>query len=273
MKGYRFLYVLVAIPLPSCLIYDESMFGDEDANAGVGGTAQGDGAGTGGDGLGSGGVGGTLPTTGGSGPSTGGETSAGGTPSTGGGAGVCDPEAGDMSMPITPLPTTTKVIEDFNLSGSAVLAGGNSAGITGSWYQPATTTTPNNVSWLYERDPCLAAPNKQMRVQGTPEETYGVSFDATLDLNALTIDASAFDGVMYWARTNTAMPQTLRIAFRDDDASSVETSQVVVGQAWTQRKVSWPGGIDPSKLKLVQIVAYGSGPYDLWVDDLVFYED
>ncbi|HSC86348.1 MAG TPA: hypothetical protein VLC09_03725 [Polyangiaceae bacterium] len=282
MKFPRFVLVVPALFLPSCLIYDDSLLGVGDDNPSSGGDA-----GTGGDGAG---TGGTPGGTGGDIIGSGGGSPSGGTGGSGtGGEGPTECEARGTTADFTTLPTSTtfpdavaSVASIDNFDGLTANFTGNTGTFNGHWQTAVsnganTSLTPTTAAWANSQDSCLAADNTSLHATGVGYMGWGASFNGELKSPIAFVDATGYDGIVFWARSGNAMQQSVRIDFADDVAS-VQTQAVAVknDDKWRAYQVKFPAsGVDLTKLRIVYIsmppVASATDGFDFWIDDISFY--
>ncbi len=289
VKFARFVIVVSALWLPSCLIYDESLLGsDSDSNPSTGG----DGSASGGATPGSGGAGtGSMPATGGdlgtggAAPSGGG-TATGGNVGTGGSTSDCSGVGTTMAYTDVTAWTyfpdavaSTALID--NLNGFDHNFVGNTGTFNGNWQtgvdDPTNTSlNPTGASWTNYQDPCLPADNLSLHATGTGYKNWGASFNAELKSPIANVDVTAYDGVVFWARSAAATNQKIRIDFADD-THSVTTTELTIqaNSKWKAYQVKFPVGLTLTKVRIVYIsampVADDTSSFDFWIDDPSFY--
>jgi hypothetical protein len=268
VNASHILCISLAAWLPSCLIYDESLLGDGSSDQGV----DSDSDGADGDISGSGGA---IAGTGGVAPS-GGAPSGGGPGAGGSGSGGSPPDCSQVGVtgPFVDV-GTTRMIDDFNFPTRAIYAT-NDPAFTGQWFAGADTTaggsglSPTTAAWDYTQDPCLAEDNFSLNILGTGYTTWGASFDAQLKVDSVAFDASAYVGVVYWARSANS-GQSIKVSFNDGTLAHDATPRPI-NDEWNQYEALFPGGFDKTKLTMVQFVTVANTAFDIWIDDVAFYE-
>lgn len=258
--------------LSGCIVYDPSIF-DDGPSVGSGGSAGS--GGSGGDAA-SGGLAGS----GGSGSGAGGDAASGGSASggdggpTGGAAsgGSDGGTGGTCSFPAKPAPDASTKLEIDSFT--AAWRKYSNSTFTGEWFSGGDSSgsdlAPNVSDWGYTDIGC-GVEDFALHVTGTGYTSWGVSLDATL-LATGTFDASAQDGVTFLARSDDG--DTIKVSFRDDVlVEAIDVAIPPLGNSWRRVNVSFPGGLDPSKLKTVSIVGINEPVHDFMVDELAFFAE
>lgn len=175
--------------------------------------------------------------------------------------------------------------------GTGRICTGN--GRLGVWYAFNDTT---GTQW-----PVITAPGDPIETSVIPDgrgnslrgvHTFGNGFDdwgvgVGLDLafdgsNYATYDASHYDGITFWARSQHARHALVRISTAETtlvdyggdcerEPCSPEATAFGPSPEWSQYFVRLPA--DHRKLTNIQFMpSYGNRPFDLWIDDVHFYQ-
>jgi hypothetical protein len=237
-----------------------------------------------------------------------GESTPAATGGTGGGAGTAGNGAGgsqcfDALAPVDP----TALIDDMEDGNALVVATANR---NGSWWvvsdgtATGTVQPPSDAAPSPERVPGgHCGSNFAMRVTGQGFTNWGALISAGFRYTsqAESIDASAFRGVMFWARTGDTHSSGVRVQFQDSSTrpeggkcdpqdGSAEacydgfgTALAPLGTDWrlykldfsrmTQRDFGYRAeALDTAHLYDIEWGVEASSIFDLWVDDVWFYE-
>ena len=305
MRSSKWLSLLVAFTLPSCVLYDQALIDDSTgAVVGDGGTAAVGGSGVGGDfgtggtvGGGTGGMigsGGIDGATGGAGASdsggTGGDISTGGggtggDSATGGSGTGGDSGCGGPPDDFTGI-SESELIDNFD-NDSPRLTNGTSAW-GGNWSTNAndTTLTPlaaTSELWTdypgYEvYVPCAGGTDLALHVIAKGSDSWGISFDAKLKGGGGDVDASQYDGVIFWAKSINSTKVRLGFTSSPNAPNGSEAVLPPLPPQWTQKKIPFPNDVDQTKIAIVKIVGFNfpidsSIDIDFWIENISFYKD
>ncbi|HWA76763.1 MAG TPA: hypothetical protein VG937_30730 [Polyangiaceae bacterium] len=219
-----------------------------------------------------------------------------------GSGGNGDPECLASVGPIDPT-TLVDDLEDNNGQLS------RTAGRNGSWWistdgTDGTISPPADAAPSPERVPGgHCGSNFAMRVTGQGFTNWGAVLSAGFRYSnqAESIDASAFRGVMFWARTGDTNSSTIRVQFQDANTrpeggvcnatpgtpdecyNGFGTDLVQLGTEWRLYKLDFSrmaqrefgyraDALDTAHLYDMEWNLQSSSIFDLWVDDIWFYE-
>lgn len=306
------LLIAVTSALPSCSVYNESLL--EDA---VGGDGDGDGTGgseddTGGTGSGAasgggtpssgsstgsggsdetGGMGGEM--TGGS-PGGGSDGGSGGTPNTGGttgGTGGTPADCIDGAPAAFMDLGTTKELDSFDndwpLLTSKVTAWNNEgywsgAGDPGVVLAKSLKPKGNSLEWEAGKGYVGVCDTSgyALHIHATGSDAWGVSFAAQFNSAKTNVDLSAYDGVVFWARSDNK--SLLKVAYATAAAPNVDIGTAPVpplSASWVQKTMAFPtaAAFEPTTVALLKFIGVapsgGDGTIDIWIDNVTFYTD
>lgn len=244
--------------VPACSIYGEGLFGAEPGDAAgggeggalgsIGGTPATGGAASGG--AASGGMGGEGPGTGGAG------TGGSGT----GGALSCKSAFTGVAE--------TSLIDDFDNSAQQT-----TSAYAGSWtsWGNAQGLSPNQTgTWVYGQDDCFDEGDTSLHVTGdgyTQWAHYILDFEETHDL-------SAFDGIVFWAKSTGDLVNSVRFTIRNGSAEqTTSTYRALARNEWRQYKLPFAEGVAREQATEFKLVLDAAATFDFWIDDLSFYRD
>lgn len=244
-----------------------------------------------------------------SGQSSGGQGSGGaagsGEASTSGGTGTGG-SAEDCLRAFAPIDPTA-VIDDIE-DGDGVIA--QTAGRNGSWWVVAdgslggTIMPPSDQAPSAERIPgghCGSSYAMRLTGQGFTDWGATLTMGFRYTSQAETIDASPFRGAMFWARVGDTNSSGIRVQFQDvstrpeggrcsDESGSPDacyngfgTELLPIDTQWrlykidfsrtTQRDFGYRAdALDTSQLYAMEWNLEANSIFDLWVDDVWFYE-
>jgi hypothetical protein len=222
-----------------------------------------------------------------------------------GGAGTGGSSNADCAASVGPIDPTA-VIDDIEDNNSLLAQTGNR---NGSWWvvsdgTAGTISPPADAAPPPERVPGgHCGSNFAMRVTGQGFTDWGALLSAGFRYTnqAESIDASAFKGIMFWARTGDTNSSSIRVQLQDANTrpeggkcnatpgtpdecyNGFGTDLIPLGTDWrlyklnfasmTQRDFGYRAdALDPSTLYAIEWTFQASSIFDLWVDDVWFYD-
>ena len=243
----------------------------------------------------------------GAGAATGGSAAASGTSngtglSAGGSGGIGNPACESESGPLDP----TAWIDDFEDNDSQLEPVSDRNGLwwlttdmSGGTIAPPGDQSPSPERILGGR----CSSRYAMRFKGQGFSGWGVMLGAYLryTTDLASIDASSFRGATFWARAGETNASPVRVQFQDANTfpqgglcnpapgsadacyNGFGTTVSPFGTEWQQYKLEFDrmtqrafglrrDALDPSTLYAVEFVVEPNTVFDVWVDDLAFFE-
>ncbi len=238
-------------------------------------------AGTGGseDTGGTGGIGGETP--------TGGESGTGGNSATGGTGGTPTECVDGPTGTFTDV-GTTKGFDNFKFDWPALSNGvsawdGFWSGAGDDGVTAADSLIPFGDSLEWEAGRGYAkicdAEDYALHIHATGSDEWGVSVSAQFTGEKTDVDLSAYDGVVFWVRSDNK--SLLKIAYATAAAPLVDIGTEPVqplGAGWDQRTMAFPtvAAFDPAEVALIKFIGVapnGEDTIDIWIENVTFYTD